>query len=392
MSIVNTLPTRKLQAWSLALLAASAFLPSTARADVITFNNVTNGVWNAPVYMREPYELSDVYFAGPYLQPKLTARNPANGTTALKLTGAPSGSYVLLSVGYYAPFTFNSLDVVSISGTLIISDAAHGAYYTNNGTTGRITLGSAFHGVQYVDLFINGEVVIDNIHYTVLHHKPVAAIRVLNEIRPTRLLDDDVPSHLDDDEKFWIYPGFKRFTHYILAPSTNPVPFVVDGSASISPDGEPLAYDWSYYVGGDDGDWYPLRDGAASASPCFTNQSPYLGNGSAHEMILHVKGAYHEDLVWFGVRVFTPEQATTVIWDWLANHFDRARGPVRRRLVPTLREAEAQFRDGQTEAALATLKTFQRQTKLTFRYAPGLKHTLLDFSQQIIDVVSAGQP
>jgi hypothetical protein len=377
----------KLRIGFLALLVAAACLAQTARAEVLNFNNVTNGTWYGPVYFREPYELSDVYFAGPYLQPRLTARNPADGTTALRLTGAPAGNYIMLSLGYHAPFAFNSLDIASINGTLIISDAASGAYYTNNSTPGHITLGSAFNEVGYVDFFVNGEVVIDNLEFTVLHHIPVAGIRVLNELKPSIIFPDSVPSHLDNDASYSDFPGYKRFRHVVLTASTNPVPFVVDASIS-NGRGEPLTYDWSYYLGGDDGDSYPLFGGAASPSPYFTNQPPYLNNSTSAQMILHVKNAYYEDWVWFGVRVLTVEQATGALLEWLDDHYDRTRGPVQRRLIPKLREAQAHFQNGETEAAVASLKTFRNQVRLIFRYNPQLRRTLLDFSQQIIDVVS----
>jgi hypothetical protein len=390
-AIMNTHSSRffaLLRHCSFALLAGAAMWPDLARAEVINFNSVTNGIWYGPVYFRDPPQLSDVYIAGPYLQPRLTAPNPANGTTALKLTAAPAGSYIVLSVGYHAPFALDGLDIVSISGTLIISDAGRGAYYTNNGT-GRITLGSAFQDVTYVDLFVNGEVVIDNLNYTVLHHEPTAGIRVLNEMNRTPILPDHVPNHLGM-EAAYKFPGYKQFMHYILAPSTNPVPFVVDGSLSISPDGEPLTYDWNYYLGGDDGDWYSLLGGAEFISPYFTNQPPYLNNSTSRQMVLRVRNDYYQDVVWFGVKVLTPELATTTLWGWLSDHFDRTRGPVRRRLIPTLRIAEEQFHNGETVAALDNLRRFNHQVRLIFRYAPEMRHTLLDFSRQIIDVVSAG--
>jgi hypothetical protein len=375
----------------LVLLAAAACLANVTRAEVINFNSVTNGIWYGPVYYREPYQLSDVYFAGPYLQPRLTARNPANGTTALKLPAAAAGTYIMLSIGYHAPFAFNSLDIVSLSGTLIVSDALSGAYYTNNGTTGRITLGSAFDNVTYVDFFVNGEVVIDNLNYTVLHHRPVAAIRVLNELKPSIIFPDDMPGHLDNDSSYSDFPGYKRFRHIVLTTTTNPVPFVVDASASDG-HGEPLTYDWSYYLGGDDGDWYPLFGGAAFTSPCFTNQPPYLNNSTSRQMILHVKNAYFEDWLWFGVRVWTVEQATGVLLEWLDDHYDRARGPVQRRLLPTLREAQTQLHNGEMEAAVASLQKAKNQARFIFRYNPLVRRAVLDFSQQIIDVVSAEQP
>lgn len=237
-------------------------------------------------------------------------------------------------------------------------------------------------------MVIDGRVVLDNIEFTPLEHHPVARLRVLNEFTlppldhtGRTLLSKPPLSHLNPVR--YQYPGFKSYWHFILTAETNPVAFVVDMSRSTDADGDLLTFQWSYYVGGDEGDFYPLAGGVASQSPFFTNQPPFLNNSTSRQLYVQVQDDYVSSAIWFGVRVITPQDAMSRMWDWLDNEVGHPRRIIERHFIPTLQRAEADFAAGRTEAARRGLQKFQSQVKGVFRKVdPVRAQTLLVFSQR----------
>lgn len=209
---------------------------------------------------------------------------------------------------------------------------------------------------------------------------PVVRVRVLDEFT-LPILHRTPPSHLDDFQ--YLFPGYSNYWHYVLVPGTNVTPFVVDVSGTTDPDSNPLSYSWSYYIGNDEGDRYPLTSSGGPSSPYFTNHPPYFNSS---KMIVEVTDGATTKLVWFGVQVVTPQALTDTMWDWLQERYDNRRGPVRRRLIPTLQNVSAKFAAGDTAAAREELRRFQRQVRSYGHYhQPAVTQLMLQYSQFLLD-------
>ena len=212
---------------------------------------------------------------------------------------------------------------------------------------------------------------------------PTAMCRVLNELdlpsfdaHDRSLFRSSRPSHLDDEP---------YQTHFVLAPNTNPYPFVLDASSSLPADD--MTFEWDYFVGNDsDGDFILL--GGPSATPFYTNQAPFLNSSAATELIVTVRNTSGFDALWFGVVVLTPQRATDAMAEWLDDHFDRRHGRVQRRLLPLLREASARFANGETEAGKEALRVFERRLKVTQPIGHSHARYFRALSQKIIDTAA----
>jgi hypothetical protein len=384
------------QSWT-AHFAADPFTnPVVApRPGLLTFDTLTNASHGFPIFGPDGDDLARLMITGPSVTLPI-GRNPNNGTPALLLDSSVASHYVVTLSGIRAPFALKGFDVVSVSGSFTLTDANTGARYEHDGSTGHVTLGKAFRRSVYVDLVVSGQVVLDNIEYRLLEHAPVARIKVWNELRlppidaqGRTLFNDSPPSHLEDPS-FYQYPGYKGFWHYLLAPGTNSIPFVLDASGSRDPDGDALKFSWEYYVGGDEGDFYPLAGGVASRFPFYVNRPPVLGSFSRHQLILTVGDGHLVDRLWFGVVVLRPQDAASLMWDWLHEHFDAEndpRGVVSGHLIPILREAEAAFAAGQTQAGRRSLRQFEHLAKLHLRSLdPMATRALLAFTGAVLDV------
>jgi hypothetical protein len=370
--------------------------PAPPRPGLLTFDTLTNASHGFPIFGPDGDDLGRLMFTGPYVTLP-TGWNPNNGTPALLLDSSAGSNYVVTLSGIRAPFALKGFDVVSVSGSFTLTDTTTGARYEHDGSIGHVSLGKAFRRSVYVDLVVNGQVVLDNIEYRLLEHAPVARIKVWNELKLPpidaeghTLFNDSPPSHLEDDSSFYQYPGYKGFWHYLLAPGTNSIPFVLDASASRDSDGDALKFSWEYYVGGDEGDFYPLAGGVASRSPFYVNRPPVLGNSARHQVIVTVGDGYLIDRLWFGVVVLRPQDAANFMSDWLEEHFDGDNDPqgvVRGRLIPILRESEAEFSAGQTQAGRRSLRQFEHLAKVHLRSLdPMATHALLVFTGAVLDV------
>jgi hypothetical protein len=365
------------------------------RPGLLTFDTLTNATHGFPIIGQDGDEPARLMITGSVVA--LPAGwNPINGTPALRLDSSVGSNYVVTLSGIRAPFALKGFDVVSVSGSFTLTDTNTGARYEHDGSTGHVTLGRAFRRSVYVDLVVNGQVVLDNLEYRLLAHAPVARIRVRNELKLPAidaqghtLFNDDPPSHLEDPS-FYQYPGYKSFWHYVLAPGTNPIPFVLDASASRDPDGNALKFSWEYYVGGDEGSFYPLAGGVASRFPFYRNRPPVLGNSTPHQLIVTVEDRYLADRLWFGVVVLRPQDAARFMWDWLDNNYDAGNDPldvVHQHLIPVLREAEAAFATGDTRAGRRFLRQFERLAKLHLRSRdPMVTKALLAFTDAVLEV------
>jgi hypothetical protein len=303
---------------------------------------------------------------------------------------------VVTLAGIRAPFALKGFDVVSVTGSFTLTDTNTGARYEHDGSTGRVDLGRAFRRSRYVEMTVSGQVVLDNVEYRLLEHAPVARVRVWKELKLPpidpfghTLFNQGPPSHLDDPDAYQ-YPGYRDFWHCVLAPGTNPVPFVVDASGSRDPDGDGLKFRWDYYTGGDEGDFYPLAGGVASRSPYFKNRPPGLGNSVRHELVVTVQDKYTADRLWFGVLVLSPQDAARFMWDWLQNNFDSGNDPsgvVSGRLIPILQQAESGFAAGQTRAGRRSLKEFKRLAKAQLSSLdPMATRALLALTDAVLEV------
>jgi len=214
---------------------------------------------------------------------------------------------------------------------------------------------------------------------------PTLCMKVLDALRlpPLNregepLLRASAPSHLEGEEA----RSYRAF--FVLAPNTNPYPFVVDASASAPRDSD-FFFTWKYYEG--------LGDYGVLAGP---TQSPYYTNAlsnpigfDSRDLLVVADDTAGRDNVWFGVVVLTPETATDAMIEWLDSHFRRHRGRVQRRLVPPLREAKARFAAAQTEAGKNRLSTFLRRLKLTrFPLTRDEARVFRILSQTIIDTAA----
>jgi hypothetical protein len=365
------------------------------RPGLLTFDTLTNASHSFPIIGSDGDALARLMITGPSVTLP-TWWNPNNGTPALLLDSSVAGNYVVTLSGIRAPFALKGFDVVTVSGSFTLTDTTTGARYEHDGSTGHVKLDKAFRRSVYVDLVVNGQVVLDNIEYRLLEHAPVARIKVWNELKLPAidaqghsLFNDSPPSHLEDPS-FYQYPGYKGFWHYLLAPGTNPIPFVLDASASRDPDGDALKFSWEYYVGGDEGDFYALAGGVASRSPFYVNRPPVLGNFARHQAVVTVGDGYLADRLWFGVVLLRPQDAASFMWDWLHEHFDSEndpRGVVRGRLIPILREAEGEFSAGQTQAGRRSLRQFEHLAKVHLRSLdPKVTRALIALTDAVLDV------
>jgi Immunoglobulin domain len=365
------------------------------RAGRLTFDSLTNASYRFPIYGVDGDDLARLMVTGPSVT-LLTGWNPNNRTPALRLDSSVASNYVITLSGIRAPFALLGFEVVSATGSFTLKDEATGAYYTYDGSIGRVKLGPAFRRTEYVELTVNGQVVLDNIEYRLLEHAPVASVRVWHELKLPpitaaggTLFNYRPPGHLETASSYQ-YPGYRGFWHYLLAPDTNAIPFVLDASGSRDPDHDGLKFSWSTYIGGDEGDFFPLMGGVPTSSPFFKNRSGELVNTARHELVLTVQDKYLADRLWFGVVVLTPKDATGIIWDWLQEHFDSEndpRGVVRGRLVPVLQEAESQFAAAQTQAGRRSLRKFEQLATAHLRRMDWrVAETMLAFTDAVLEV------
>lgn len=185
-----------------------------------------------------------------------------------------------------------------------------------------------------------------------------SSVQVLHELDFPFYVQNS-PSPLDGTSREHIRVRF------VLAPNTNPYPYVVDASPVAAASALPLTFTWQYYVGNDsDGDFFPL-DGPSS-SPYFTNYPSFLDRDRPKLML--VSNGSASGGLWFRVQVVTPASATEIMAEWLS---DRARGGdnprsrLRRRLLPLMDEASARFAAGDAEAGKQELRTLLRRLKLS---------------------------
>jgi len=368
--------------------------PAPPAQGLLTFNDLTNTTFGFPILSADGDNRARLLIAGPS-EPLPTGWNPIDGTPALKLDSSIEETYILTLSGIRAPFVLKGFDVVSVSGSFTMTDTESGARYDYDGSLGHKNLGRLFRRAKYIVIAVTGEVVLDNFEYRLLELAPIARARVWNELKlpsidaiGNSILDEEPPFHLDNLASFH-YPGYSGFWHYLLAPGTNALPFVLDASKSRDPDGDALKFRWSYYTGGNNGAIYPLAGGVASRSPYFKNRPPQLKNSVRHELVLTVEDKYLSDQLWFGVVVLTPQDASRFMWDWLENNFDAGNDPsgVVGQLIPILQQAESKFASGQMRMGRQSLKEFKRLTKAQLRQVnSAVTRALVALTDAVLDI------
>jgi hypothetical protein len=182
-------------------------------------------------------------------------------------------------------------------------------------------------------------------------------VRVVNELE-FRFLRTSPPSHLD---------GAGYESHFVLAPNSDPYPFVVDASDVAAANPAPLTFAWAYFEGNDsDGEFFPLA--GPSTSSYYTNDAPYLDWNAARNLSLWVEHGPAFDRLWFGVVVLTPQSACDALVEYFRDGVsggDRPGSRVRRRLLPVLQEAAARFGARESEAGKEQLRLLQRRLKIS---------------------------
>ncbi len=176
--------------------------------------------------------------------------------------------------------------------------------------------------------------------------------------------------------------------YLVLAPNEFSATVVLDGSASYDPDGEPLQYLWGYFHLED---FIPLPGATWSSSPYLTYA--FSGGTASGHFRLLVADAHETRMSRYELVVMTYSPATMMIElrEWLDDNLGSRPG-VQKVLIPTLNRAAQEFRDGEIQQAIETVKLFQRQAKTRLgQHHKQITQALVGLTQAVIDVVSAGQ-